>query len=114
MIPERREFGAKMFSALANPARLQILEHLADGPASVNDIAEAVGLKQSMTSQHLSSLLAAGVVVYERNGNSRLYSLRGPRVARILELLEEFHTVHLENLRNLLTQHYESGVVAVK
>ena len=87
MIPEQRDFGARMFAALANPSRLHILEHLAKGPASVNDIAEAVGLKQSMTSQHLSSLLAAGVVVYERNGNSRLYSLRGPRIASSCDLI---------------------------
>ena len=100
-----------MFAALANPARLHILEHLARGSASVNDIAEAVGLKQSMTSQHLSILLATGVVVYERNGNSRLYSLRGPRVARILELLEEFYSIHIESLSRLLAQHHEGGVI---
>jgi len=76
MDSEQREFGAKMFAALANPARLHILEHLAKGSASVNDIAQAVNLKQSMTSQHLASLLSAGVVIYEKSGNSRLYRLR--------------------------------------
>lgn len=97
-----------MFAALANPARLHILEHLAKGPATVNDIAEAVGLKQSMTSQHLSSLLTAGVVVYEKSGNSRLYSLRGPRIARILELVEEFHEAHLDDLRQVLEHQQEA------
>lgn len=104
MIPEQREFGARMFAALANPARLHIVEYLAGGPASVNEIAEAVGLKQSMTSQHLSSLLSAGVVVYEKSGASRLYSLRGPRIARIIELVEEFYEVHLAGLRRLLAE----------
>ena len=89
MTSEQMEFGARMFAAMANPARLLIVEHLAKGPASVNDIAESVGLKQSMTSQHLSNLLASGVVVYEKNGNTRIYSLRGPRIARILQLVEE-------------------------
>ena len=104
MTPEEREFGSRMFGALANPARLHILEHLASGPASVNQIAEAVGLKQSMTSQHLAALLDAGVVVKQAKGNIRIYSLRGPRIARILKLVEEFYEVHLENLRNLLDQ----------
>lgn len=104
MDPEQRDFGAKMFAALANPSRLNILEHLSKGSASVNDIAEAVGLKQSMTSQHLASMLTAGVVVYEKNGNSRMYSLRGPRIARIIELVEEFYEVHLENLRDVLAR----------
>lgn len=107
MSPEQRDFGARMFAGLANPARLHILERLAAGPASVNEIAEAVGLKQSMTSQHLAVLLAAGVVVYERNGNSRVYSLRGPRIGRILELVEEFYEVHLNNLRRVLAQEQE-------
>ncbi len=52
-----------MFAALGNPAKLHIIEHLVKGPASVNDIAKAIDLKQSMTSQHLSSLLAVGAVV---------------------------------------------------
>lgn len=107
MIPEQREYGARMFAALANPARLHIIEYLSNGPASVNEIAGGVGLKQSMTSQHLSVLLTAGVVIYEKCGNSRLYSLRGPRIARILELVQEFYEVHLKNLRQMLAQRQE-------
>lgn len=101
MNPEQRNYGARMFAALANPAKLQILEYLSKGAASVNSIAEAVGLKQSMTSQHLASLLSAGVVVYKKYGNSRLYSLRGPRIARILDLVEEFYEIHLDSLRSI-------------
>ena len=104
MNAEEREFGAKMFAALANPSRLHILEYLAKGPASVSSIAEAVGLKQSMTSQHLASLLAAGSVIYTKTGNSRVYSLRGPRIAQILRLIEEFYETHLDNLRAILNQ----------
>lgn len=94
-----------MFAALANPARLHILEILAIGPASVNEIAEAIGLKQSMTSQHLSALLRAGVIVVEPQGNLRIYSLRGPRIAKIIKLVEEFYEVHLENLRQIIKLH---------
>lgn len=102
MTPEERDFGAIMFAALANPARLKILEVLAEGPASVSRIAETVGLKQSMTSQHLSALLRAGVVVKHAEGNVRIYSLRGPRIAQVLRLVDEFYTVHIDNLRQLL------------
>jgi ArsR family transcriptional regulator, arsenate/arsenite/antimonite-responsive transcriptional repressor len=110
MIPKQREFGSRMFAALASPARLHILEFLASGPASVKEIAEATDLKQSMTSQHLSVLFTAGVVVCTAEGNLRIYSLRGPRIARILELVEEFYDVHLENLRSVLEQHTEERV----
>lgn len=102
MTPEQRDFGARMFSALGHPARLCILEFVAQGPASVNEIAEAIGMKQSMTSQHLSALLRAGVLVREAKGNTRVYSLRGPRIAQILYLVEEFYEVHLEGLRQLV------------
>ena len=113
MTPEQRAFGSRVFAALANPARLYILERLATGPASVKEIAEATGLKQSMTSQHLAVLLNAGVVVCASEGNHRIYSLRGPRVAHILELLTEFYAVHLDNLRSLLAQQSEGGVILV-
>jgi DNA-binding transcriptional ArsR family regulator len=102
MAPEERNFGSVMFKALANPARLHILEVLAEGPASVNRIAERVGLKQSMASQHLSALLRAGVVVRRANGNVRIYSLRGQRIAQILMLVDEFYEVHLGSLQELL------------
>jgi len=103
MTTEKNVFGAKMFSALANPGRLLILKHLAQGPSSVNDIAKVVGIKQSITSQHLSILASAGLVVFEKSGNSHLYRLRGPRIARILELMEEFYEIHLEELHSLLS-----------
>ncbi|MHB1461215.1 MAG: ArsR/SmtB family transcription factor [Armatimonadota bacterium] len=104
MNSEQRDYGSKMFAALANPAKLHILEHLAKGAASVNEITEALGLKQSMTSQHLASLHSAGVVVYEKVGNSRLYRLRGARITRILELVEEFYEIHLSDLHRVIAQ----------
>jgi len=103
--PEQRGFGARMFAALANPSRLRILEHLASGPSSVSEIAEAAGLKQSITSHHLAALLNAGILVCTPSGNQRIYSLRGPRIPRILELVEEFHEVHLAALRQVLATH---------
>lgn len=105
MTPEEREFGAKFFAAFGNAARLNILDKLATGPASVGEIAESAGLKQSMASQHLAVLLNAGLVVCASEGNHRIYSLRGPRVKRMLEILKEFYSVHLENLRELVSQH---------
>jgi DNA-binding transcriptional ArsR family regulator len=109
MTPDQREFGSRLFAALANPARLRIVEHLASGATSVNEIADAVGLKQSITSQHLAALLGAGVVVYTRNGNQRIYQLRGPRITRVLKLVEEFHRVHVESLREIIARNAVDG-----
>ena len=108
MNTEQRDFGAKMFAALGNSTRLHILEYLARQPASVSDIAKAVELKQSMTSQHLANLLIAGIVVYEKIGNTRLYCLRGPRIAQILELVEEFYETHLNSLWDIINRQQEN------
>jgi DNA-binding transcriptional ArsR family regulator len=102
MTPDQREFGSKMFAALANPARLRILEHLAKGPAPVKAIADAAGLKQSMASQHLAALLNAGVLVCTPSGNQRVYRMRGPRIGLILRLVEQFYEIHLDGLRKVL------------
>ena len=112
MTPDQRDYSSRMFAALASPARLHIIERLAVGPASVKEIAEATGLKQSMTSQHLSVLFVAGLVVCTAEGNMRIYGLRGPRVARMLQLAEEFCNAHLDNLRRILAQHAEEGVAS--
>jgi DNA-binding transcriptional ArsR family regulator len=108
MTPEQREFEERMFAALASGSRLRILEFLAQGPAAVKSIAAATGLKQSITSQHLGALLSAGVVVVTRIGNQRIYALRGPRVAGILGLVDEFYRAHLGALRGVAERHSEA------
>jgi DNA-binding transcriptional ArsR family regulator len=100
-----------MFGALANPARLQILERLAQGPASVREISQATGLKQPTASQHLAVMLAAGVVLCQPIGSLRVYSLRGPRIPTIMQLVEDFYEVHLDSLRRVLSRHQTEGTV---
>ena len=102
MTRQQRGYASKVFAALANPARLHILQTVADGPASVNEIARATGLKQSLTSQHLATLTSAGVLVWRPNGRQRIYSLRGPRIGHMLGLAEEFFEAHVEALQELL------------
>lgn len=86
-----RERAAQLFAALSHPTRLRIVELLGDdGALSVNEIAAAVGVGQSGTSQHLAILTRAGVLRVEPRGASRLYRVRGPRIARILTLIAEF------------------------
>lgn len=67
-----------------------MVELLLEGEMSVGDIASALDLAQSSASQHLAALLRAGVLDVTPRGTSRMYHLRGPRIARILELIREF------------------------
>lgn len=48
--------------ALAHPARLAMLEHLGQGPASATECAGVVGLSPSAVSYHLRALARAGLI----------------------------------------------------
>jgi DNA-binding transcriptional ArsR family regulator len=112
MTSEERQFGARLFSALAHPSRLVILDLLAAGPASVTAIMAATGQKQATTSQHLAALLSVGAVLCTPDGKRRIYRLRGPRLARVLELVEEMYDAHLESLRQALRHREARGAMA--
>ena len=94
MTPATRQRARQLFGALAHPARLRIAELLCHGEQTVNEIAAALDLSQSGTSQHLAILTRAGVLVVEPRGAARIYRVRGPRIARILTLIEEFCETH--------------------
>ena len=89
-----RERASQLFFALSNPSRLRIAELLCHTEMSVTEICAALSLGQSATSQNLATLTRAGVLVVEHKGANRIYRVRGPRIARILALIEEFCAVH--------------------
>lgn len=89
-----RERAAILFGALAHTTRLRIVEHLAQGEMTVNEVAAMLGVHQTSASQHLAVLTRAGILAVERRGTSRFYRLRGPRVGRVVGLIDEFCQVH--------------------
>lgn len=89
-----RERAADLFSALSSSSRLRIVEALFEGPKTVNEIAAALGTSQSGTSQNLSILTRVGILAVEQRGTCRIYRVRGPRMAAILQLIEEFCHIH--------------------
>lgn len=89
-----RERASQLFSALSNPSRLRITELLCHTEMSVNEICAALSLGQSATSQNLAALTRAGILVVEHKGSNCIYRIRGPRITRILALIEEFCQVH--------------------
>ncbi len=62
--------------ALADVNRLRIVRRLAEGPATVGELIDTVGLSQPLVSWHISRLKAAGVVETQRTGREVFCQLR--------------------------------------
>ena len=73
---EKLHTSTEMLRALAHPLRLQILEFIDKNKAiNVNKIYNTLKLEQSITSQHLRILRAAGIVITERDGKYIHYAI---------------------------------------
>jgi DNA-binding transcriptional ArsR family regulator len=64
------------FIALSDPTRRLILERLARGAASVNELAEPFHISQQAVSKHLAYLERAELIEKRREGRQRLCALR--------------------------------------
>ncbi len=71
---------ALMGKAFASPRRLELIDLLAQGPRTVEQLAKASGQSSANASQHLQALRAAGVVSRERDGSRARYALAGDEV----------------------------------
>jgi rhodanese-related sulfurtransferase/predicted transcriptional regulator len=88
-IPPRRakdalfEAIALMGKAFSSPRRLELLDLLAQGPRTVDELARASEQSSANTSQHLQALHAAGMVSRVREGNRVRYELAGDEALRL-------------------------------
>ncbi len=64
------------FAALSDPTRLAILERLAEGDATVKELAEPFSVSLPAISRHLKVLEQAGLITRGRSAQSRPSSLR--------------------------------------
>lgn len=78
---------AQVCSGLADPNRILIIYSLADGPRSVNEIANHMELPQPTVSRHLKILRERGIVRTERDGQNIFYRLSDHRFVQALDLL---------------------------
>lgn len=70
--------------ALSAPSRVLILGSLLDGPHSVRELTEALGMEQSAVSHQLRVLREHNLVSAEKVGRLRLYALYDEHVATLL------------------------------
>ncbi len=75
---------AEFFKTLGHPARIRILELLAERERSVADLLPEIGLEASHLSQQLAVLRRAGVVVARKQGSSVIYAMASEDMAELL------------------------------
>jgi DNA-binding transcriptional ArsR family regulator len=79
-----------IFSALADPTRRAILSRLADGEASVNEIAAPFEMSQPAVSKHLKVLERAGLIERDSVEQRRPARLKADNMAAAVDWLDEF------------------------
>src|SRR6266568_8042668 len=75
--------ACELLRALGAPHRLAIVLELSEGTRCVHELVDALGISQSLASQHLRILRATGLVASVRRGRETTYSLAGGHIARI-------------------------------
>lgn len=95
------DIDAATFAALGEPSRLRIVDLLRNGPLSVGEIVEALGIRQPQVSKHLRVLGESGIVTVEPRQRHRFYRLRPERfdaVGRWAHSFEALWEARLDSL----------------
>src|ERR687895_98414 len=87
---EEAEATAELFRALADPARVRVLNILAtsEEPVCVCNLVDPLGLSQPTVSHHLKKLVDAGLLEREQRGRWAYYSLKAEAAERLAGLLD--------------------------
>ena len=95
------------FNAVAEPRRRQILDVLADGERSVNNLVALLDLAQPQVSKHLRVLREVGLVNVREEGRQRMYRLNGQPLKPIhdwVSTYEQLWTERFDALDELLAE----------
>ncbi len=88
-------------AALGNGRRAEIVDVLAQGERSVEDVAGEIGQSVANTSHHLRLLARAGLARTRRDGNRVLYRLASERVAELWAAVRDIAALHVAEVAML-------------
>jgi DNA-binding transcriptional ArsR family regulator len=86
------QLKAEFFKTLGHPARIRVLEVLAEREHAVGDMLPEIGIEAANLSQHLAVLRRAGLVTTRKEGSSVFYSLTSPEIAELLRVARQILT----------------------
>jgi DNA-binding transcriptional ArsR family regulator len=96
-----RQADVDAFTAIAHPARRQILDRLAAEESSVTELAQPFAMSRPAVSQHLRILLDVGLVEVRRVGRQQRYRLRPERLEDVYDWVSHYTRFWEEKLDNL-------------
>jgi ArsR family transcriptional regulator len=89
---------------LGHPARIRVLELLADGPRSVRDMLAVIEIEPSNLSQQLGVLRRSGIVTATRTGSTVMYALACGDAAELMGAARRILTELLAGQNELLAE----------
>jgi rhodanese-related sulfurtransferase len=92
---------AESAKALSSGRRAELVDVLAQGERSVEELAQEIDQSVANTSQHLQRLLRSGLVRSRRDGTRVHYSLSSPAVFALWRTMREVAATHVEQLEQL-------------
>jgi rhodanese-related sulfurtransferase/predicted transcriptional regulator len=104
---------ASMGKAFASPRRLELIDLLAQGPRTVEELATATEQSTANTSQHLQSLHTAGVVERRREGTRVRYALAGDDVIELWSALQAISAGRIAEVERAAREYLGEPVEAV-
>ena len=88
--------------AISNGNRLELLEFLAQGERSVEDLATVSGLTVANTSRHLQQLRQAGLILNRKEGLKVFYRISADDVIELLNALRNVAGRHVADVERLV------------
>ncbi|TLY50391.1 MAG: metalloregulator ArsR/SmtB family transcription factor [Gammaproteobacteria bacterium] len=95
---------ARIGRGVSSPKRLEMLELLAQGEKTVENLADGLSIDVKLASAHLKALREARLVESTRDGKFMVYRLSGADVAHLWVRLHEVAQAHLVELRLALDE----------
>jgi rhodanese-related sulfurtransferase/DNA-binding HxlR family transcriptional regulator len=92
---------AEVAKALAGGRRAEIVDVLAQGERSVDEIAREIGQSVANTSHHLRAMARSGLLRTRRDGNRIIYALASDRVGDLWAALRDIAVDHVEGITEL-------------
>ena len=95
---------AKLMKALANPARLEIIEMLSQGEKNVEGLVHATGLTVANASQHLQILKNNNLLKSRKEGHYVYYSLANDEIQNLYQLISKYAINEIAELEKVINR----------